>query len=87
MTKKEIKLADLFYIVDKWYDSNLSPIVRVEVKNNIVKEGRVTFGKYIPDIMRGARPTHFYLNQDDEILIDNITALEYDDCHYIIVKG
>lgn len=87
MTKKEIKLSDLFYIIDKWFDLGLSPVIKVEIKNSITKEGRVTFGKYIPEYMKGARPTHFYLNTNEEIQIDKITALEYDDCHYIIVKG
>ncbi|MBR4046245.1 MAG: hypothetical protein IKK05_05010 [Alistipes sp.] len=87
MTKKEIKLSDLFYIIDKWFDSNLSPVIKVEIKNSITKEGSITFGKYIPEYMKGARPTHFYLNTNEEIQIDKITALEYDDCHYIIVKG
>lgn len=87
MTKKEIKLSDLFYIIDKWFDSDLSPVIKVEIKNSITKEGSITFGKYIPEYMKGARPTHFYLNTNEEIQIDKITALEYDDCHYIIVKG
>lgn len=87
MTKKEIKLSDLFYITDKWFDLGLSPVIKVEIKNSITKEGRVTFGKYIPEYMKGTRPTHFYLNTNEEIQIDKITALEYDDCHYIIVKG
>jgi hypothetical protein len=87
MTKKEIKLSDLFYIIDKWFDLGLSPVIKVEIKNSITKEGGVTFGKYIPEYMKGARPTHFYLNTNEEIQIDKITALEYDDCHYIIVKG
>ena len=87
MTKKEIKLSDLFYIIDKWFDSNLSPVIKVEIKNSIIKEGRVTFGRYIPEYMKGARPTHFYLNKnEEEVQIDKITALEFDGCHYIIVK-
>lgn len=87
MTKKEIKLSDLFYIIDKWFDSDLSPVIKVEIKNSITKEGSITFGKYVPEYMKGARPTHFYLNTNEEIQIDKITALEYDDCRYIIVKG
>lgn len=86
MVKKEITLSELFYMVDKWFDSNLSPIIRVEIKNSITKVGQVTFDKYVPEYMKGARPTHFYLNTNEEIQIDKITALEYDDCHYIIVK-
>lgn len=87
MKEKEITLSELFYMVDKWFDLDLSPIIKVEIKNSITKEGRVTFSKYIPEYMKGARPTHFYLNTNEEIQIDKITALEYDDCHYIIVKG
>lgn len=86
MTKKEIKLSDLFYIIDKWFDSNMSPVIRVEIMNSITKEGKATFGKYVPEYMKDARPTHFYLNTNEEVQIDKITALEYDDCHYIIVK-
>lgn len=87
MKEKEITLSELFYMVDKWLDLGLSPVIKVEIKNSIIKEGRVTFGKYIPEYMKGARPTHFYLNTNEEIQIDKITALEYDDCHYIIVNG
>ena len=87
MKEQEITLSELFYMVDKWLDLGLSPVIKVEIKNSITKEGRVTFGKYIPEYMKGARPTHFYLNTNEEIQIDKITALEYDDCHYIIVKG
>lgn len=87
MKEKEITLSELFYMVDKWLDLGLSPVIKVEIKNSIIKEGRVTFDKYIPEYMKGARPTHFYLNTNEEIQIDKITALEYDDCHYIIVNG
>lgn len=87
MKEKEITLSELFYMVDKWLDLGLSPVIKVEIKNSIIKEGKVTLGKYIPEYMKGARPTHFYLNTNEEIQIDKITALEYDDCRYIIVKG
>ncbi len=87
MKEKEITLSELFYMVDKWLDLGLSPVIKVEIKNSIIKEGRVTFGKYIPEYMKGARPTHFYLNTNEEIQIDKITALVYDDCHYIIING
>lgn len=87
MQEKEITLSELFYMVDKWFDSDLSPVIKVEIKNSITKEGSITFGKYVPEYMKGARPTHFYLNTNEEIQIDKITALEYDDCRYIIVKG
>jgi hypothetical protein len=73
-------------MVDKWFDTDASPIVKVEINGTIHKEGKITFGRYVPEFMKNARPTIFYINHDDEIRIDKITMIEYNNYRYIIEK-
>ena len=84
MEEKTITLAQLCYMVDEWFDANETPIIKVVTSDLFEREGIVSFGRYIPEMLREARPSHFYINNTYEVRIDNIRMLEINNCRYFI---
>lgn len=81
---KQINIMELWSIIDNWHSNNSTVNVKITTKNDAILEGVATTGKLIPEYIKYARPTHLYINKEQEILLSNIKMIEFDGCCYLI---
>ncbi|MBQ9138340.1 MAG: hypothetical protein IJX65_06885 [Alistipes sp.] len=84
MEEKNISLLDLFNIIDYWHDNRICLNVKIETKDDNILQGVASTGMRVPEYIKDVRPTIIYIDQYQEVVINNIKALEYGGCRYII---
>ena len=86
MEEKMISLMELFNSIDNWHNNRPYLNVTIETKNGNILQGVASTGTRVPEYLKDARPTIIYINGIQEVLIDNIKALQYGGCRYVIDK-